>query len=155
MNRLNQLTEASYNTVLSLTTQVLDKPIEEDVTFWCSNRIKPNYTQTFFNDNELMHKLNRTLPIAFITHGWFDNVNVTWMRTTVVGKRILNASDFYVGPTCMLVVIIVAFHRQSISKTLTQMYVASIGAGWHCRNTPFLQIVPVQLGYTLVNLSNI
>lgn len=78
--------EASYNTVLSLTAAPA-RSIDEDVTFWCANRAKRNYQQTNINDSQLNKKLNKTLPTAFITHGWFDNVNRTWVKMLVKGEN--------------------------------------------------------------------
>lgn len=94
INRLNHFMEASFNTVLSLTAAP-EHPIEEDVTFWCANRANPNYTQTFVNDTELWKKLEKKLPIAFITHGWFDNANRTWIKQTISGTNYCWITFYY------------------------------------------------------------
>lgn len=46
-------------------------------------RQNPEYTQTFINDEFLTEKINFNLPVVFLTHGWFDSKNRTWIYQTL------------------------------------------------------------------------
>jgi pimeloyl-ACP methyl ester carboxylesterase len=45
-------------------------------------RERPNYVQVMFNSN-LGDVLDLSKPMAFLVHGWFDDVNKTWVKTTI------------------------------------------------------------------------
>lgn len=42
--------------------------------------------QTFINDVAIATKLNASLPVAFLIHGYIDNVNRTWVQRTIRGE---------------------------------------------------------------------
>lgn len=37
------------------------------------------------NDTDISEKLNISLPVAFIIHGWFDSAHRTWVKSIVAG----------------------------------------------------------------------
>lgn len=58
-------------------------PIEEDVTFWCTNSDHlDELRQVMVNDTTqlLQDKLALDKPITFIIHGWLDNANRSWVK---------------------------------------------------------------------------
>ncbi|XP_058467070.1 lipase member H-B-like [Malaya genurostris] len=57
--------------------------VRSEVTFWCSNSDHLNYMQVFVNDLNVHHKIDVAKPTMFLTHGWTDNVNRTWVREIV------------------------------------------------------------------------
>ncbi|XP_055523307.1 phospholipase A1 3-like isoform X2 [Wyeomyia smithii] len=58
--------------------------VRSEVTFWCSKPDHLAYQQVFVNDPYVHKKIDITKPIVFLTHGWTDNVNRTWVREIVV-----------------------------------------------------------------------
>lgn len=122
VNRLNQFLEASFNSVLFVTTEE-SKPIEEEVTFWCSNRYslshiqicpikltsliiifhhnsrhQKNYVQVSLNDNDIAKKLVISLPLTVITHGWFDSAHRNWVKSSVSGRK------YYIIKSCSYII---------------------------------------------------
>jgi pimeloyl-ACP methyl ester carboxylesterase len=45
-------------------------------------RDNPRYTQTYINDPQIHRKLDLDQPVAFIIHGWYDNVDRAWLKET-------------------------------------------------------------------------
>lgn len=43
------------------------------------------YVQISINDTDISKKLNISLPVSFIIHGWFDSAHRTWVKSTVAG----------------------------------------------------------------------
>ncbi|XP_063698095.1 endothelial lipase-like [Culicoides brevitarsis] len=70
-------------TVKHLCGEVDDTPIEEDVTFWAINRETNELRQVWLKDPNIAQKLDFSKPVAFVIHGWIDNVNRTWVQETV------------------------------------------------------------------------
>ncbi|XP_063697850.1 lipase member H-like [Culicoides brevitarsis] len=81
-NRINSFLTASLNSFLSV-TKADEKPLGEDVTFWCVNREHREYTQTLINDPSLTEKINFSLPLVFLIHGWFDSKDRNWIYETI------------------------------------------------------------------------
>lgn len=50
---------------------------------WYQLRLNPDYTQTFINDEFLTRKVDFSLPVVFLIHGWFDSKNRTWIYQTI------------------------------------------------------------------------
>lgn len=46
-------------------------------------RDNKRYTQVVVNDPELPRKLNSSINVAFIVHGYIDNINRRWVRQTI------------------------------------------------------------------------
>ncbi|XP_058813963.1 phospholipase A1 VesT1.02-like [Topomyia yanbarensis] len=63
--------------------------VRSEVTFWCSNPDHLGYMQVFVEDPNVHQKVDITKPILFLTHGWTDNVNRTWVKE-IVGEYIHN-----------------------------------------------------------------
>lgn len=79
---MDTIFELSRNEFGSLIDGRSNLPVEVEVTFWCGNRESPTLRQTFLNDPELSRKIDVYKPIVFITHGWTDNVNKSWVQET-------------------------------------------------------------------------
>ncbi|XP_001650275.2 lipase member H-B [Aedes aegypti] len=72
----------SRNDIGLLLTGDVSTPIEEDVTFWCGNRLSPELNQTLLDDPDVHEKINFTKPIMLITHGWLDDHKKNWIQNT-------------------------------------------------------------------------
>lgn len=59
------------------------RPIEEDVLFWGATHKNQEYVQISMDDANISEKLNISLPVAFIIHGWFDSAHRTWVKSIV------------------------------------------------------------------------
>ncbi|XP_058127264.1 lipase member I [Anopheles coustani] len=80
-NRLGTVIGAFGNTLSQLLFGTND--VSTDVTFWCATNNQPEYVQAYVDDPRLAEKLDPSKPIVFLTHGWTDNVNRTWVKQTV------------------------------------------------------------------------
>jgi len=71
-------------------------PIADDVTFFCINRKSGanNFVQTYLNDSSINQKLNLTLPVTFIVHGWIQSRNSTWVP--LMASELLKFNDINV-----------------------------------------------------------
>ncbi|XP_040174647.1 phospholipase A1 3 isoform X2 [Anopheles arabiensis] len=80
-NRVGTVIGAFGNTLSQLLFGTND--VSTDVTFWCATTNQPEYVQAYVDDPRITQKLDPSKPIAFLTHGWTDNVNRTWVKQTV------------------------------------------------------------------------
>ncbi|XP_039432290.1 phospholipase A1 3-like [Culex pipiens pallens] len=80
-NRLGIVVGALGNTF----SQIFFGPNElrSEVTFWCANPNHYDYMQVTINDQDVHYKLDVSKPLLFLTHGWTDNVNRTWVKDIV------------------------------------------------------------------------
>lgn len=79
---MDTIFELSRNEMGSLIDGRSNIPVELEVTFWCGNGASPTLKQTFLNDPDVSKKIDLSKPIVFITHGWTDNVNKSWVQET-------------------------------------------------------------------------
>uniref|UniRef100_A0A182JEX8 Uncharacterized protein n=1 Tax=Anopheles atroparvus TaxID=41427 RepID=A0A182JEX8_ANOAO len=80
-NRVGTVIGAFGNTLSQLLFGTND--VSTDVTFWCATTNRPEYVQAYVDDPRIAQKLDPSKPIVFLTHGWTDNVNRTWVKQTV------------------------------------------------------------------------
>uniref|UniRef100_A0A182QPV8 Lipase domain-containing protein n=1 Tax=Anopheles farauti TaxID=69004 RepID=A0A182QPV8_9DIPT len=81
VNRVGTVLGAFGNTLSQLLFGTND--VSTDVTFWCATTNRPEYVQAFVDDPRIAQKVDPSKPIVFLTHGWTDNVNRTWVKQTV------------------------------------------------------------------------
>ncbi|XP_065091318.1 phospholipase A1-like [Ochlerotatus camptorhynchus] len=81
VNRLGTVVGAVGNTLSQIFFGTNN--LRSEVTFWCANRDHGELMQVVVNDPDVHYKLDVSKPIMFLTHGWTDNVNKTWVKDTV------------------------------------------------------------------------
>ncbi|XP_055617798.1 phospholipase A1 3-like [Toxorhynchites rutilus septentrionalis] len=80
-NRVGIVVGALGNTFTQLFFGTND--LRSEVTFWCANPYHTEYQKVVLNDADVHQKLEVSKPIMFLTHGWTDGVNRTWVKDIV------------------------------------------------------------------------
>lgn len=78
---LNRFYNAFSNTIGW--RNVNHRTIDQQVTFWCSNRNHKNWIQTFVNDSNIFSKIDPEKSLVILSHGWLDNSTFLWEKEIV------------------------------------------------------------------------
>lgn len=54
--------------------------IENDVGIFCMNNVTKFQHHTTINDSDLNRKLDTTLPVYFVIHGWTESIRRQWVQ---------------------------------------------------------------------------
>lgn len=57
--------------------------IESDVGIFCMNNVTKFQHHTKINDRDLNQKLDLTIPVYFVIHGWTENIRRKWVQTVM------------------------------------------------------------------------
>ncbi|KAL9699181.1 hypothetical protein quinque_002622 [Culex quinquefasciatus] len=68
-----------------------DAPANETITFLCGNSNSRDLQPTIPNDSDVSSKIDTSLPVMFVTHGWLSSAQVAWVQAT--GQDLLTFFD--------------------------------------------------------------